>query len=338
MAVAASKRYYAAKVQFNSQKNPQRARFNMTKRKLIIATRESALALKQAELVKIELLKHHPQLTIEFLGITTEADKQLNITLAKIGGKGLFVKELEEALYAGRADIAAHSMKDVPMNLPPGMTIPAICERDDPRDAFVANQYRSLQALPSGASIGTSSLRRKTQIAILRNDLTLRNLRGNIQTRLKHLDHGDYDALILASSGLRRLGLANRIKTYLPIEESLPAAGQGALGIECREDNETVLALVKPLNHLNTYLSVCAERALCRRLGGGCMVPIASYAEIHHHILTLQACIASLNGKQVLRAHLSGDPNHAEKIGTQVAERLLNLGAEKLLKEFVDLE
>lgn len=306
----------------------------MTKRKIIIATRESLLALRQAELVKAELLKHHPQLSVEFLGITTEADKRLDITLAKIGGKGLFVKELEEALYDGRADIAAHSMKDVPMDLPEGMLIPAICERDDPRDAFVSNQYQTLATLPSSASVGTSSLRRKTQIAILRNDLTLSNLRGNIHTRLKRLDDGDYDAIILASSGLRRMGLANRIKTYFSVEDSLPAAGQGALGIECREDDEQVISLVKPLNHQNTHACVIAERALCRRLGGGCMVPIAAYAEIHHHTLSLRGLIASLDGRRVLRAHLSGDPENAEAIGTRVAEQLLSLGALKLLKEF----
>lgn len=308
----------------------------MTKRKLVIATRESLLALKQAELIKAALLKHHPQLNVEFLGITTEADKKLDVTLAKIGGKGLFVKELEETLYDGRADIAAHSMKDVPMNLPQGLCIPAILEREDPRDAFVSKQYQSLQTLPNGALVGTSSLRRQTQIAAMRSNLTLKNLRGNIHTRLKRLDEGDFDAIILAAAGLKRMGFTDRIKSCFSVAELLPAAGQGALGIECREDDEHIHSLIKPLDHQHTHACLIAERALCRRLGGGCMVPIAAYAEIHHDHLLLRGVIASRNGQRVLRAQLGGDPKSADTIGQQVAEQLLSQGAEKLLQEFVE--
>lgn len=306
----------------------------MTKRKLIIATRESLLALKQTEIIQAALQKLYPNLRIEVLGITTEADKRLDITLAKIGGKGLFVKELENALLDGRADIAVHSMKDVPMELPSDMIIPTICEREDARDAFVSNRYQALSLLPTGASVGTSSLRRKTQLAILRKDLTLTNLRGNIHTRLKKLDDGEFDAIILASAGLKRMGLTNRIQTYLSTDESLPAAGQGALGIECRKEDEAIIEMIKPLNHSQTFACVTAERTLCRRLGGGCMVPIAAYAELHHGILSLRSVIAGPNGMPVLRAHLQGEPNQAETIGHQVAEHLLRQGAERVLKAF----
>lgn len=308
--------------------------YRMTKRHLTIATRESPLALKQTETIKTLLQKQHPHLSIDILGITTQADKQLDVVLTDIGGKGLFVKELEEALYDGRADIAVHSMKDVPMEMPEGLILPVIGEREEARDAFVSNQYATLMQLPAGAVVGTSSLRRQTQLRAIRPDVEWRNLRGNINTRLKKLDDGDYDAIILASAGLRRMGFGDRIREVIPTWESLPAAGQGALGIECRENDHAVLALIKPLNHEITSWCVTAERALCRRLGGGCKVPVAAYAMIHHGVLTLRGLVANQKGTQFLRSHREGDPQDAEKIGLRVADELLQQGAEKILKEF----
>jgi hydroxymethylbilane synthase len=306
----------------------------MTKRHIVIATRESPLALAQTEMIKTLLIQHHPHLSVEFLGITTQADKRLDVTLTEIGGKGLFVKELEEALLDGRADMAVHSMKDVPMELPSGMILPVIGKREEPRDVFVSNQYESLAQMPSGSSLGTSSLRRQTQLRAIRPDLEFRNLRGNINTRLNRLDKGDFDAIILAAAGLRRMNLGARIRSYLPVEESLPAAGQGALGIECREDDKAIINLISPLNDVITSQCVTAERALCRRLGGGCKVPVAAYAEIHHGVLKLRGLVASQDGMRILRSRLEGDPLHAETIGTRVADELLQQGAEKILKEF----
>ena len=307
----------------------------MTKRRLIIATRESALALKQAEWVKMALLSHHPHLSITFLGMTTEADKHLDITLTEIGGKGLFVKALEEALLDKRADIAVHSMKDVPMDLPEGLCIPVVTEREDPRDVFVSNRYQSLAQLKSGAMIGTSSLRRQTQLRAIRRDLNFQDLRGNLHTRLKCLSAGDVDAIILAAAGLKRLDLNNHIKAYFSTDDMLPAAGQGALGIECRDDDEGLLKLIAPLNHDASYHAIIAERALCRTLQGGCKVPIAAYATIHHHVLTLQGLVANRQGTRLLRAKREDDVRHAEDMGKRVAKELLQLGAEKILREFL---
>lgn len=308
----------------------------MTKRHLTIATRESPLALRQAELIKAMLQKQHPHLAVDFLGITTQADKMLEVSLTEIGGKGLFVKELEEALLDGRADIAVHSMKDVPMVLPPGLILPVIGPREDPRDAFISNRYGSLQQMPAHAVLGTSSLRRQTQITAQRSDLELRQLRGNIHTRLKRLDAGDFAGIILASAGLKRMGLASRISSYLSIEQSLPAAGQGALGIECREDDFAVQALIAPLNDPITEACVVAERAMCRRLGGGCQVPVAAYAEIHHGELRLRGLVSSRHAKRVLRAELTGDAAQADSIGNQVADVLLQQGAADILAEFME--
>lgn len=307
----------------------------MTKRHLTIATRESPLALRQTESIKALLQQHHPHLAVDFLGITTQADKMLEVMLTDIGGKGLFVKELEEALLDGRADIAVHSMKDVPMDLPPALILPVIGKREEPRDVFVSNQYESIQQLPAGASLGTSSLRRQTQILALRSDIELRNLRGNINTRLKKLDDGQFDAIILAAAGLKRMGLNSRIRSYLSLDESLPAAGQGALGIECREGDAATMALIAPLNDMVTHDCVIAERALCRRLGGGCQVPVAAFAQIHHDKLLLRGLVASRDGIRILRAKLEGDPKNAESIGKRVAEELLQQGAEKILREFL---
>lgn len=306
----------------------------MTKRHIVIATRESPLALAQAESIKLSLLQHHPHLSVDLLGITTQADRRLDVTLTEIGGKGLFVKELEEALLDGRADIAVHSMKDVPMELPPGLILPVMGQREEPRDVFVSNHYSSLAQLPAGASVGTSSLRRQTQIRALRSDLTLRTLRGNIHTRLSRLDAGDYDAIILAAAGLKRMNLGARIRAYLSTEVLLPSAGQGALGIECREGDEQILELIAPLDDSVTHACVTAERALCRRLGGGCKVPVAAYAEIHHGVLKLRGLVADSSGTRMLKSRLEGDPSHADIMGTRAAEELLQQGAEKILKEF----
>src|SRR5262245_57248048 len=307
----------------------------MTKRRLIIATRESPLALAQTEIVKKELTKHHPHLAVEILGITTQADKRLDVTLTEIGGKGLFVKELEEALLDGRADIAVHSMKDVPMELPAGLVIPVICKRTEPRDAFVSSKYASLSQMPAWASIGTSSLRRQTQLRAMRPDVNFRLLRGNMNTRLKRLDEGDFDAIILAAIGLNRLNMSGCIRSFLSVEECLPCAGQGALGLECRKEDDSIIALISPLNDDITHHCVSAERALCRRLNGGCKVPVAAYAEIHHGKLTLRGLVANQDGTRLLRAKREGDPHQADNIGSRVAEELLQQGAENMLKEFL---
>lgn len=306
----------------------------MTKRHIVIATRESPLALCQAEAVKAMLIAHHPHLSVELLGITTQADKRLDVMLKDIGGKGLFVKELEEALLDGRADIAVHSMKDLPMELPAGLCLPVVCEREDPRDVFVSSQYTTLGEMPRGASLGTSSLRRQTQLRALRPDIDMQNLRGNVNTRLKRLDQGDYAAIVLAAAGLRRMQLGSRIRSYLSIEQSLPAAGQGALGIECREDDEHTLALIRPLNDPVTFTCVSAERAMCRKLGGGCSVPVAAYAQMHHHQLLLRGLVANRDGTIILRVQHEGEPGHAEAIGTRAAVELEQQGAEKILREF----
>jgi len=306
----------------------------MTKRHIVIATRESPLALQQTEIIKNALLELHPHLSVDILGITTQADKRLDVLLTEIGGKGLFVKELEEALLDGRADIAVHSVKDMTMDLPEGLVMPVITKRSEPRDAFVSNHFASFAQLPSGASIGTSSLRRQTQLRALRSDLNFRMLRGNMNTRLGRLDKGDYDAIILAAVGLNRLGMSARIRAYFSTEESLPCAGQGALGIECREDDQAVLALITPLNDEITSRCVTAERALCRRLNGGCKVPIAAFAEIHHGELTLRGLVSNRDGTRILRSRLKGDADHAESIGLRVAEELIQQGADIILKEF----
>ena len=299
-------------------------------RTLRIATRKSPLALWQAEYVKASLLKHHPQLTIELVTFTTQGDKILDTPLAKIGGKGLFVKELEQAMLAGDADLAVHSMKDVPMECPEGLAITTICEREDPTDAFVSNRFASLQELPLGAIVGTSSLRRQCQLRALRPDLEIRDLRGNVGTRLGRLDNGEYDAIILASAGLKRLGLEQRIAQSLT--QLLPAVGQGAVGIEARSNDTELLALLAPLHHLPTALCVQAERAMNRRLQGGCQVPIAGFATLDNQQLTLNALVGSLDGQSVLRYQAqTTDLQAVEQLGETVAEGLLAQGADKVL-------
>ncbi|MFB0712110.1 hydroxymethylbilane synthase [Buttiauxella noackiae] len=303
---------------------------------LRIATRQSPLALWQAHYVKQRLEACHPQLTVELVPMVTRGDIILDTPLAKVGGKGLFVKELELALLEGRADIAVHSMKDVPVEFPEGLGLVTICERDDPRDAFVSNNFSSLDSLPAGSVVGTSSLRRQCQIAERRPDLVIRSLRGNVGTRLGKLDNGDYDAIILAVAGLNRLGLQSRIRYALPAEVSLPAVGQGAVGIECRLDDEHTQALLASLNHEETAIRVCAERAMNMRLEGGCQVPIGSYAELKDGELWLRALVGAPDGSILVRGERRGKPEDAEVMGISLAEELLDKGAREILAAVYD--
>ncbi|CAB1207907.1 hydroxymethylbilane synthase [Acinetobacter bouvetii] len=299
---------------------------------LKIATRQSPLALWQAEHIRARLEALHADLKVELVTFVTQGDKILDTPLAKIGGKGLFVKELEAALLDGRADLAVHSMKDVPMKLPAGLSLAVICEREDPLDAFVSNHYSSFDQLPQGAKVGTSSLRRKSQILKARPDLDIIDLRGNVGTRLSKLDSGLYDAIILASAGLKRLGLAERIRHTLHAEVSLPAVGQGALGLECREGDQTVLDLITPLLHLETDVCVRAERAFNAYLEGGCQVPIAGYATLNQGQIHIEGRVGSVDGLTLLKAELSGEPVQAEQLGIVLAQKLLEQGAGELLK------
>lgn len=301
---------------------------------LKIATRQSPLALWQAEHIRARLEAMHADLKVELVTFVTQGDKILDTPLAKIGGKGLFVKELEEALLDGRADLAVHSMKDVPMALPEGLTLAVICEREDPLDAFVSNTYNSFAELPHGAKVGTSSLRRKCQILKQRPDLEIIDLRGNVGTRLSKLDAGLYDAIILASAGLKRLSLADRIRHTLQIEISLPAVGQGALGLECRAADQAVLDLILPLLHDETDICVRAERAFNAYLEGGCQVPIAGYASLSQGQLHIEGRVGSVDGATLLKVELKGTPEQAEQLGETLAQKLLEQGAGDLLKAF----
>lgn len=299
---------------------------------LKIATRQSPLALWQAEFIRSCLEERNADLKVELVTFVTQGDKILDTPLAKIGGKGLFVKELEAALLDGRADLAVHSMKDVPMALPEGLSLAVICEREDPFDAFVSNHYANFNDLPQGAKIGTSSLRRKCQILKQRPDLEIIDLRGNVGTRLSKLDAGLYDAIILASAGLKRLGLSERIRHTLPASISLPAVGQGALGLECREHDQQVLDLIQPLLHVETSACVRAERAFNAYLEGGCQVPIAGYATLHADQLHIEGRVGSVDGATLLVAELRGPVVEAEQLGEALAQQLLELGAGELLQ------
>jgi hydroxymethylbilane synthase len=299
---------------------------------LKIATRQSPLALWQAEFIRSCLEERNADLKVELVTFVTQGDKILDTPLAKIGGKGLFVKELEAALLDGRADLAVHSMKDVPMALPEGLSLAVICEREDPFDAFVSNHYAHFNDLPQGAKVGTSSLRRKCQILKQRPDLEIIDLRGNVGTRLSKLDAGLYDAIILASAGLKRLGLSDRIRHTLPASVSLPAVGQGALGLECREKDQQVLDLIQPLLHIETSACVRAERAFNAYLEGGCQVPIAGYATLHADELHIEGRVGSVDGATLLVAELRGPVAQAEQLGETLAQRLLELGAGELLQ------
>lgn len=296
-----------------------------------IATRQSALALWQAEHIQSALEAAHLGIKVSLLPMLSRGDKLLDAPLAKIGGKGLFVKELETALLDNQADIAVHSMKDVPMDLPDGLALPCICQREDPRDAFVSNHYQSFDALPQGAVIGTSSLRRQAQLLVRRPDIQVLFLRGNLNTRLAKLDAGTYDAIILASAGLIRLGLSARISSFFSPEESLPAGGQGAIGIECRSTDWAVHQLLEPLQHAFTAAEVLAERALNKHLHGGCQVPIASFAVHEGTHLWLRALVASVDGRKLIRAQAWAPQEDAIQLGIQVAEDLLSQGAGAIL-------
>lgn len=300
---------------------------------LKIATRQSPLALWQANFVKARLQALYSELRIELVTLVTKGDVILDTPLAKIGGKGLFVKELETALLNGEADIAVHSMKDVPMQFPAGLGLSVICKREDPRDAFVSNKFSCLDELPSGATVGTSSLRRQCQLKALRPDLMIQSLRGNVGTRLSKLDNGDYDAIILASAGLIRLGLPERIASFIETDVSLPAAGQGAVGIECRLNDTRVQQLLAPLADTETTACVLAERAMNHRLQGGCQVPIGGFAELNGDKLFLRALVGALDGSQIIRAEGESAVENAEVLGVQIAEQLLAQGADKILAE-----
>ena len=304
-------------------------------KKIVIATRESQLALWQAEHVKARLMALHPGLEVELLGMTTQGDQILDSPLSRIGGKGLFVKELEVAMAEGRADLAVHSIKDVPMDLPEGFELAAISKREDPRDAFVSKKYPSLEALPPGGRVGTSSLRRQAQLRARLPHLNIDTLRGNVNTRLRKLDEGQYDAILLAAAGLKRLGFENRITAVLEPEESLPAVGQGALGIEIRSCNPELAALLAPLNDPETAACVLAERAMSRRLQGGCQAPIGGYAVVRDGRLFLRAFVADLEGIRFFRAVAEGPMDAPDHVGLAAAEDLIRQGADRLLAELV---
>jgi hydroxymethylbilane synthase len=304
----------------------------MIDRPLRIATRKSPLALWQAEHVAEQLRRAHPGLAVELLGMSTQGDKILDTPLAKIGGKGLFVKELEQGMLDGRADLAVHSMKDVPVELPDGLHLAVIMEREDPRDAFVSGRHASLAELPEGARVGTSSLRRQCQLAQRRPDLRILPLRGNVNTRLRKLDDDEFDAIILASAGLKRLGFGERIRQLLDPADSLPAIGQGAIGIECRSDDAALNELLAPLHHPDTAACVAAERAMNARLHGGCQVPIGGHAVLDGDAVWLRGLVGSVDGSQLVRTEQRGARTDPEAVGVRAAEDLLGQGADALLE------
>lgn len=296
-----------------------------------IATRKSPLALWQAQAVACELKAHHADIEVELVRLSTQGDRMLDSLLASIGGKGLFVKELEQGLFDQHADIAVHSIKDVPVSLPAGLCLPVILAREDPRDVFVANGFSRFADLPSQARIGTASLRRQCQIKARFPALQVLPIRGNVNTRLARLDRGEFEALILAAAGLKRLGLEDRISSYLSEDESLPAIGQGAIGIECREADEWVLELILPLNNVNTHTCIRAERALNTYLKGGCQAPVAGFARLIDGVVHLRGLIGDPDGRTILYGSAQGAPEDAERIGCEVAEQLLTQGAGRIL-------
>lgn len=309
---------------------------NTTPRKLVIASRESALALWQARHIKARLQALYPDTEVEILGMTTTGDQILDSPLARIGGKGLFVKELEQALADGRADLAVHSMKDVPMHLPDGFALAATGEREDPRDAFVSVHYERIEDLPEGSVVGTSSLRRQSQLQARLPHLRIESLRGNLQTRLRKLDEGQYAAIILAAAGLKRLGLESRITQLIDPEQSIPAVGQGALGIEIRADRDDIRQLLQPLNHDESSACVEAERAMSRALAGSCTVPLGAYARMRGNQLHIIGFVASVNGGEMVRAETAGEPRTAEALGQQLAQMLIDQGADRILAALND--
>jgi hydroxymethylbilane synthase len=303
--------------------------------KIVIASRESRLAMWQAEHIQAKLQTLYPQLTVEILGMTTRGDQILDKTLSKIGGKGLFVKELEQALLQGHADLAVHSAKDIPMMLPAGFTLAAFCQREDPRDALVSLRHHDLSELEDGAVVGTSSLRREAQLRARFPHLTIRPLRGNVQTRLNKLEQGEYDAIILAAAGLKRLGLEQRIAALLDPEDSVPAAGQGALGIEIRADRPELSALLAPLDHADTHACVEAERALSRAMGGSCQLPLGAFATLQDDTLQLNGLLAHPDGSTILRAQARAPRQYADALGRAVAKNLREQGADALIEAII---
>jgi len=302
--------------------------------KIIIATRGSKLALWQAEWIKSQIKNIHPDMEVELNKIKTTGDKILDVPLAQVGGKGLFVKEIEEAMLRGEADLAVHSMKDVPTDLPEGLHLSAICKREDPRDAFIAGTgISSFHDLPQGARVGTSSLRRMCQLLNKRPDIKITQLRGNVDTRLRKLDEGEFDAIILATAGVKRLGYETRITEKISTQTSLPAIGQGAVGIECRTDDEFINDLLSKLNHEETWVCVSAERAFLKKLEGGCQVPIASHAQLKDGQLMIEGLVGSLDGKTLIKSSIQGKSEDAEPLGTALAEKLLSQGAGEILAE-----
>lgn len=298
-----------------------------------IATRKSPLALWQAYFVKAELEAAHPGLDVELVTMVTKGDIILDTPLAKVGGKGLFVKELEVAMLEGRADLAVHSMKDVPVDFPEGLGLVTICEREDPRDAFVSNTYDCIEDLPQGATVGTCSLRRQCQLKEQRPDLIIKELRGNVGTRLGKLDAGNYDAIVLAAAGLKRLELEERIRSFIEPEQSLPAVGQGAVGIECRLDDERVISLLSALNHKDTADRVLCERAMNLTLEGGCQVPIGSYSLLDGDDIWLRALVGEPDGSKIVRGEIKGHRKDAETLGVTLANQLLEDGAREILEK-----
>ncbi|RUM86072.1 MAG: hydroxymethylbilane synthase [Candidatus Thioglobus sp.] len=299
---------------------------------LKIATRKSPLALWQAEHVKARLERHHPGLNVELVKMTTKGDQILNSPLSKIGGKGLFIKELEVGMMEGVADIAVHSMKDVPYEIPPGFELGAILKRENPFDAFVSNNFDSINDLPQGAKVGTCSMRRIVQLKAIRPDLEILDLRGNVNTRLQKLDNGEYDAIILACAGLIRLKFEDRIKQQIPAEQSLPAVGQGAVGIEIRENDQEILDLIAPLIDTETSYRITCERAMNARLEGGCSVPIAGFSTIENDQITLTGLVGNVDTGIILKERVSGSIDESEKLGVVLADKLISLGAKDILK------
>lgn len=304
-------------------------------KKIKIATRRSPLAIWQAEYVKKELIRNHSDIEIQIVRIQTEGDRFLDAPLFDIGGKGLFIKELEEALLSKNADIAVHSMKDVIVELPKGLEISVIMKREDSRDVLISNQYNSIAEIPDNSTVGTSSLRRQSQLKQVNSNILFEDLRGNVETRIGKLDDGKYDAIILAAAGIIRLGLAERITELISFSHVLPAVGQGAIGIECRTNDETTQQLIAPLNDKDTSLCVLTERAFSRRLNGGCQLPIASHAVIENNQIKVDGLVARLDGSKVIRLQKIGELEDADKIGSSLAEALLDNGADAILKDYL---
>lgn len=306
-----------------------------TQRGIRIATRKSPLALWQAEHVKAQLQQHNSELEVELVSMQTQGDRILDKPLSLVGGKGLFIKELEQALYDHQADIAVHSMKDVTIDMPDGLQLPVILKREDPHDAFISEKYKRINDLPQGAVVGTSSLRRKSQLKAWRGDLNIKDLRGNVGTRLKKLDDGEYDAIILAAAGVMRLGLEDRISEVISSDIILPAIGQGAIGIQARTGDKDVLEMITSLNDETTQQQVETERVVSRRLFGGCQLPIAAYAEIDQERIMISGMVGRVDGSEIIKDSVNGNLQDREALGLQLAETLLKNGADDILKEYL---